>query len=104
MALFEDALKGGNIVTGLAVGVGAAVFAPAVIPLLRPVAKSVLKAGVMAYDQGRVALAELNERAEDMMAEVRAEMEEETTAGTGAKSTGKQREAASERKIEHGSS
>ena len=50
MALFEDALKGGNIITGLAIGVGAAVLAPVVIPLMRPVAKSVLKAGMLASD------------------------------------------------------
>jgi hypothetical protein len=101
MAFFEDALKGGNIVTGLAIGVGAAVLAPVVMPLVRPVAKSVLKAGIMAYDQCRVALAELNERAEDMMAEVRSEMDEETTGGNGARSTGRRRESASERKAEH---
>ena len=104
MALFEDALKGGNIITGLAIGVGAAVLAPVVIPLMRPVAKSVLKAGMLAYDQGRVALAELNERAEDMMAEVRSEMEEETPGGNGGKSLGKRREGAGERKVGHGSS
>ena len=59
MALFEDLFKGGNIVAGLAIGIGAAVVAPVLIPALRPVAKSIIKAGLIAYDQGRVALAEL---------------------------------------------
>jgi hypothetical protein len=76
MALFEDMFKGGNIVTGLAVGIGAAVVAPAVVPVLRPLAKAVIKAGLVAYDQSRVALAELNERTGDIVAEVRAELAE----------------------------
>jgi hypothetical protein len=74
MALLEDMFKGGNIVAGLAIGLGAAVVAPAVLPILRPLAKSVIKAGLIAYDQGRVALAELNEQAGDMIAEARAEI------------------------------
>ncbi len=78
MAFFEDMFKGGNIVTGLAIGVGIAVLGPVLRPVLRPVAKSVLKAGISAYEQGRVALAELNEQASDVMAEARAELEQET--------------------------
>jgi uncharacterized protein DUF5132 len=76
MALLEDMFKGGNIVTGLAIGVGAAVVAPAIVPALRPFAKAVIKAGLVAYDQGRVALAELNERTGDIVAEARAELAE----------------------------
>ncbi len=82
MSILEDAMKGGNIiVTGLAIGVGAAVLAPLLLPVVRPVAKSVLKAGLDAYDQGRVMLAELNEQVEDMVAEVRADLEGERKAG-----------------------
>ena len=76
MAFFEDIFKGGNIVTGLAIGVGAAILAPAIIPALRPIAKSVIKAGLIAYDQGRVALAELNEQTGDIVAEARSELPE----------------------------
>lgn len=76
MAFFEDIFKGGNIVTGLAIGIGAAIVAPAVIPVLRPIAKSVIKAGLLAYDQGRVALAELNEQTGDIVAEARSELAE----------------------------
>jgi hypothetical protein len=82
MALFEDIFKGGNIVAGLAIGIGAAVLAPVVIPALRPIAKSIIKAGLIAYDQGRVALAELNEHTGDMVAEARAEMAETVKSGT----------------------
>jgi hypothetical protein len=76
MALLEDMFKGSSIVTGLAIGIGAAVLAPAVVPVLRPLAKSLLKAGLIAYDQGRVALAELNERTGDILAEARSELAE----------------------------
>ena len=76
MSIFEDIFKGGNIVTGLAIGIGAAVVAPVITPVLRPVAKSLLKAGLIAYDQGRVALAELNEQTGDILAEARHELSE----------------------------
>ena len=76
MALLEDMFKGGNIVVGLAIGVGAVVLAPAVIQAPRPLAKSVIKAGLIAYDQGRVALAEVNEHTGGIMAEARAELAE----------------------------
>ena len=79
MAILEDALKGGNIVTGLAIGLGAVVIAPLAIPMLRPLTKTVLKAGLVAYDQARVAMAELNEQASDLVAEARSEMGEAET-------------------------
>jgi hypothetical protein len=76
MAL-EDLFKGGNIVTGLAIGVGATILAPLVAPavsgMLRPAAKAVIKGGIVAYDWGRQAMAEVSEAASDMAAEVRAE-------------------------------
>jgi len=77
MAFFEDIFKGGNIVTGLAIGIGAGVVAPALMPVLRPIAQTVIKAGLVAYDQGRVALAELNEQTGDVLAEARSELAEQ---------------------------
>jgi len=53
MALFDNVLGGGNWVTGLAIGVGAAVVLPLVAPILRPVAKTAIKGGILAY-QGRL--------------------------------------------------
>jgi hypothetical protein len=87
MAIFEDLIKGGNIVTGLAMGVGFALLAPVVKPFVRPLAKSAIKAGVAAYEQGRVAIAELSEQAGDMVAEARSEIEEEAAKGKGRKSS-----------------
>jgi hypothetical protein len=50
---------------------------PVLLPAFRPIAKSLIKGGLMAYDQGRVAWAELSERTSDMIAEAREEMEVE---------------------------
>ncbi len=76
MAL-EDMFKGGNIITGLAVGIGTAVLIPAVAPavtgLLRPAAKAAIKGGILAYDRGRQVMAQLGEMTSDMVAEARAD-------------------------------
>lgn len=82
MSMLEDAFKGGNIATGLAVGVGAAVLIPLAMPVLRPLSKVAVKAGLSVYDQGRVAFAELSERTNDLVAEARAEMDEPAKAST----------------------
>jgi hypothetical protein len=55
MALFddipviEDTLGGGNWMTGLAVGVGAVVVLPLAAPVLRPLAKTAITGGILAY-------------------------------------------------------
>ncbi|MBS3652307.1 DUF5132 domain-containing protein [Pseudaminobacter sp. 19-2017] len=74
MSVLEDMFKGGNVGTGIAVGIGAAIVAPVLMPLLRPISKAVVRAGVMAYDQGRAALADANEWTSDMIAEARSDM------------------------------
>ena len=71
MALLDDLLKG-NVVTALAVGIGAYLLAPTVGPALRPAAKAIIKLGIQAY-QG---LAELGEVASDVAAEARSELEQ----------------------------
>jgi hypothetical protein len=89
MALFEDLTKGG--LSTLLIGVGAAIVAPTVLPALasglRPMAKALVKGGVVAYDAVKETVAEAGEQLNDLVAEVRAEMtesasNEETTAGT----------------------
>jgi hypothetical protein len=72
MALLEDVFKG-NALTGIAIGLGAILLAPTVGQLLRPAAKAVIKGGMLAY-QG---LAELGETASDLVAEARAEFEQQ---------------------------
>ncbi|WP_085044018.1 DUF5132 domain-containing protein [Ensifer aridi] len=73
MAILEDAFKG-NVVTAVAIGIGVVVLRPIIVPIVRPFFKAVLKTGLVAYDQGRVAVAELGEGYGDLMAEARAEM------------------------------
>lgn len=84
MALFKDLLEG-NVGTGLAAGIGIAILgpllAPAIADAVRPIAKTMIKAGLPAFDAVRESLARLNEAADDLVAETRAEMEQSSTAG-----------------------
>jgi len=79
MGLFNNGFKG-NILTGLAIGIGASVLAPAVIPVLaniaKPLAKAALKSGVLLYQKGVETFAETKEVVEDLMAEVQSELAE----------------------------
>jgi hypothetical protein len=78
MALF-DGWKG-NILGGLAIGIGASVVAPVIIPILativKPLTKAAIKGGYLLYDKGRETFAEVQEVVEDLVAEARAEIEE----------------------------
>jgi hypothetical protein len=60
MALLDDLFKGSNLVAGLTVAVGAAVIMPIAWPVLRPVAKAIIKIGLLAYDEGSHVLGQLN--------------------------------------------
>ena len=78
MAIF-DGWKG-NILGGLAIGIGASVLAPVVIPVLasvvKPLTKAAIKGGVLLYEKGKETVVEVQEVVEDLVAEVKAEMEE----------------------------
>ena len=69
----------GRLVVALAAGVAGGLIAPLIYPAVarnaRPAAKKALRAGMAAYDRGRVAAAELGEHASDLLAEARAEYE-----------------------------
>jgi hypothetical protein len=81
MALLEDMVDvmKGNVWTGLAVGLGAAVLVPVVLPAVaratKPVAKTAIKAGLVLFAKGRETVAELGEVAEDVYAEAKSELE-----------------------------
>jgi Protein of unknown function (DUF5132) len=79
MGLLDNGLKG-NVVTGLAVGIGAVVLAPAVLPALagvgKPLLKAVVKSGIILFEKGKETAAELSEVVEDIVAEAKAEMAE----------------------------
>jgi hypothetical protein len=74
MALFDDILSGGNWVTGLAIGVCAVVILPLAAPIFRPLAKTAIKGGILAY-QGAAGLIE---GIGDLVAEAAAEGGEAT--------------------------
>jgi hypothetical protein len=86
MALFDNVIEGfgSSWVPSVLVGVGVALVAPVVVPALaagmRPLAKAVIKGGIMAYDKGAEALAEAGEQLSDLMAEVRSELDGTATA------------------------
>ena len=75
MALFDNGIRLG---TGLAIGIGALILAPAVIPALgaviRPIAKASIKGGLMLVEKARELAAETAETISDMTAEVEAEL------------------------------
>ncbi len=81
MGLIDDVFKGGNIVTGLAIGIGAAVLGPVVLPILagaaKPLAKAAIKGGLALCEKGKESAAEFSEVFEDIVAEAKAELAEE---------------------------
>lgn len=79
MALLDDVLKG-NILGGLAIGIGAAIVGPVVLPVLagiaKPLAKGAIKSGLLLFEKGKETVAEMSEVLEDIVAEAKAEIEE----------------------------
>ena len=90
MALFDGIVEGfGSAwVPSVLVGVGVALVAPVVVPALaagmRPLAKAVIKGGIMVYDKGTEVLAEAGEQLSDLVAEVRSEIDATATAAADA--------------------
>jgi hypothetical protein len=67
----------GNIMSGLAIGIGSAIIAPMVAPALskaaKPLVKAAIKGGLMLFETGKEKLAEAHEIVDDLLAEARAE-------------------------------
>jgi hypothetical protein len=82
MAMLDDIFQG-NVLTAVAVGLGAVLLAPLAGPVLRPATRAVIKGGILAY-QG---LAELGEAMGDMVAEAQAELAFHRAAETEAAAT-----------------
>jgi hypothetical protein len=78
VASIDDLLKGESA-KGLAIGIAAAVLVPVVLPALaavaRPLARAAIKSGIVMYEKGREAVAEMGEVVEDLVAEARAELD-----------------------------
>jgi hypothetical protein len=79
MAL-SDFLKGDGG-KGLAVGFAGAVLAPMILPVLsgaaKPLARAAIKGGILLYAKSRETFAEMEETFDDLVAEVKAELEQE---------------------------
>ena len=69
-----DFVIGGNVVTGLAIGVGALIAWPLLSPIARPLAKSVIKGGLIAYRQVEQLYAGAVEGIGDVVAETQQEI------------------------------
>jgi hypothetical protein len=84
MGLFDD--KERNLLIGVGIGLAAAGMirsaAPAFKGIGRPLAKATIKSSITLFDKGREKLAQFGEVFEDLVAEARAELEEEAR-GTG---------------------
>lgn len=89
MAFLEDtvgAVFEGGAATGVAIGAGALLLVPGLLPtigrMVRPLAVAAIKTGMSVYNE---ASATVREMTEDIMAEARAELEAEgrTTQGGG---------------------
>lgn len=66
---------------GVAVGLGAVLLAPVLIPVVagigKPLFKGIVKGGIFLYEKTKGALAEVGEGLEDLVAEARAELAEQ---------------------------
>lgn len=79
MGLFKRNLSAG-IALGVAAGVAARELIPSLGTALRPVARTTLKSGVLAWDKLREVAANVGESLEDLTSEVQADL---TTEGNG---------------------
>ena len=62
------------------IGAGVVLLAPVVVPIvasvMKPLAKAIIKGGIIAYEGAMVAVAEAKETVEDIAAEAKAELAE----------------------------
>jgi hypothetical protein len=70
--------------TALAIGAGAVLLAPIILPfvagILRPLAKAAIKGGLIAYEKAKVLSTEAVESLEDLAAEAKAEVAQQLEA------------------------
>jgi hypothetical protein len=99
MALWEGISEGlgESLVPNLLIGAAAIILAPIVVPAMlagmRPVAKTLVKGGVLVYDKTREMMAEVSEQMGDLVAEARSELTAAAAAAESAATQGSQTEA-----------
>ena len=83
MPKLDDLIKNGTPI-GVAIGLGAAALATVIVPALpalvrasRPTARAAIKSGLVLLERGREVMSEASEELDDMMAEVKAELQKE---------------------------
>jgi len=64
------------------IALAAPIMVPAFAAGMRPLAKAVIKGGIMVYDKGAEVLAEAGEQLSDLVAEVRSELNATATAAS----------------------
>jgi hypothetical protein len=88
--------------TTLAVGAGAVLLAPIILPfvagILRPLAKAAIKGGLIAYEKAKVMSSEAVESLEDLAAEAKAEVSSQLDAEAEAEAAKPKKAAAKEAK------
>ncbi len=81
MDLFDLEEEQQSVLIGIAIGVGLIgllkSFGPVFSEVGRPFAKATMKSGILAIEKGRERIAHIREDYEDLLAEVRSEMQEE---------------------------
>lgn len=82
----DEMLQDGNGGRAIAIGIGALVLAPLVIPVVakasKPIAKAAIKNSLAAYKKTKNVIAEAGEVVQDMIAEVNAELKAEDIAAS----------------------
>jgi hypothetical protein len=75
MAIFDNGIRIG---TGLAIGIGVLILAPAIAPavasVVKPLAKATIKSGILLFERATELIAEAKESVEDLAAEAHAEL------------------------------
>lgn len=100
MAGLDDIFKG-NIVTAVAIGVGAIILAPVLLRASKPLTKAAIKGGIIAFEKGKEAFSEMSEIVEDLVAEVKAEMAESEAEAAEAAEAVVKKAAPRKRKVVH---
>jgi len=79
MKLFRNGLN----LSSLAIGAGAVLLAPVVLPIigsiLKPIAKTAIKGAMIMYEEIKVSMAETKETIEDLAAEAKSEITHQKT-------------------------
>lgn len=83
-----------KVLIGTAAILVAPIVAPAAFALLRPLAKTVIKGGVIVYDTASDMVAEASEQLADLIAEARVDLAASATAGSARQSAEASRGAA----------